>query len=56
MLLRCLMRTLEYTFFTGLAGSLVVLAMSFAEDVHELFQEDRVDSPPQQEHRMQRAA
>ena len=56
MLLRYLMRTLECAFFIGLAGSLVVATMSFVEDVHDFFQEDRVNSPPQKESRMQRAA
>jgi hypothetical protein len=55
MLLHFFVRTLECAFLIGLAGSLVVALMSFAEDVHEFFQQDRVDSP-QQEHQMQRAA
>ena len=33
------MRLLEIIFFTGVAGSLVVVVISFVEDLHELFGE-----------------
>lgn len=34
------MRLLEVLFFVGLAGSSVVVLISFVEDAHELFGED----------------
>ena len=33
------MRLLELVFFLGVAGSLVVVVISFIEDLHELFEE-----------------
>ncbi|WP_285288891.1 hypothetical protein [Alloacidobacterium dinghuense] len=33
------MRLLTYLFFIGLAGSAVVIVISFIEDLHELFGE-----------------
>jgi hypothetical protein len=35
-----LMRVLEVLFFVGMAGSAVVVAISFVEDARELFGED----------------
>jgi hypothetical protein len=32
-----LMRLFEVVFFVGIAGSAVVVALSFIEDLHELF-------------------
>ncbi|MFP5235531.1 MAG: hypothetical protein ACLGSD_06490 [Acidobacteriota bacterium] len=34
------MRTLEVLFFAGLAGSAIVVVISFVEDARELFGED----------------
>ena len=34
------MHILEVMFFVGMAGSAVVVAISFVEDAHELFGED----------------
>ncbi len=34
------MHCLEVLFFVGMAGSAVVVAISFVEDLHELFGED----------------
>lgn len=34
------MRVLEVMFFVGLAGSTVVILISFVEDAKELFEED----------------
>jgi hypothetical protein len=34
------MHALEVLFFVGMAGSAVVVAISFVEDIHELFGED----------------
>ena len=34
------MRVLEIMFFTGLAGSTIVVVISFVEDAKELFGED----------------
>lgn len=34
------MRALEVLFFTGLAGSAIVVVVSFVEDAKELFGED----------------
>lgn len=34
------MHVLEVLFFVGMAGSAVVVAISFVEDIHELFGED----------------
>jgi hypothetical protein len=36
------------TFFVGLAGSVVVIAIAFAEDLHELFGSEESDPEPQQ--------
>ena len=33
------MRFLELVFFTGVAGSAIVVILSFIEDFHELFEE-----------------
>ncbi len=33
-----IMRILEVVFFTGVAGSAVVVVLSFIEDFHELFE------------------
>jgi hypothetical protein len=33
-----LMRFLEIVFFTGVAGSVIVVILSFIEDFHELFE------------------
>ena len=35
-----LMHTLEILFFVGMAGSAIVVAISFVEDIHELFGEE----------------
>jgi hypothetical protein len=35
-----LMRVLEVLFFVGMAGSAIVVAISFVEDTHELFGKD----------------
>jgi hypothetical protein len=32
------MRLLEIVFFTGVAGSVIVVILSFIEDFHELFE------------------
>jgi len=34
------MHVLEVMFFVGMAGSAVVVVISFVEDIHELFGED----------------
>ncbi len=36
-LVRIGMKLLEIIFFTGVVGSSVVVAISFVEDIHELF-------------------
>lgn len=35
------MRLLEVAFFVGLAGSALVVIVSFIEDLHELFNRDK---------------
>jgi hypothetical protein len=40
-------RVLETMFFIGLAGSSVVVAISFVEDAFELFGSDEEDAPQQ---------
>lgn len=44
MLVRFFVRVLEFVFFIGLAGSLVVAIMAFVGDVHEFFEKDRPQS------------
>ena len=34
------MHVLEVMFFVGMAGSAIVVVISFVEDIHELFGED----------------
>jgi hypothetical protein len=56
MLLHYFIRTLEYAFFIGLAGSLVVATMAFVEDVRELFPERSFHSPAEHDSSVARAA
>jgi hypothetical protein len=42
------MRLLEIMFFVGLAGSAVVVIISFVEDGKELFGKDEPDQPHEQ--------
>ena len=39
-----LMRVITVLFFVGLAGSAIVIAISFVEDFHELFGPDEASS------------
>ena len=38
---------LEFLFFVGLAGSLVVAILAFVGDIHEFFEKDRQESSSQ---------
>lgn len=40
------MRLITTVFFIGLAGSVIVVALSFVEDFHELFSSDDSSSKP----------
>jgi hypothetical protein len=41
-----LIRMITALFFIGLAGSVIVIAISFVEDFHELFGPDELGSGP----------
>ena len=46
--MRIFILVLEFIFFAGLAGSLVVAVLAFVGDIHEFFEKDRAEAAASQ--------